>query len=684
MAPMLLLLLLLLLASASSATPEQKYCTRGLRQHIKWGVATSAYQVEGGSSLGKRSRSVWDTFSSIADGSRGDVAVDMYHAYPEDVRLMQRMGIAHYRLSMSWSRILPQARCGTPVSPDGVQYYSKLLSTLRAHGITPYVTIFHWDLPQVLQDAYGGPMSAEYFARDFECYARTLFQLFGGTVRHWITFNEPWVTCVLQYNLGTFAPGIPHPGEAARYRCGHNILKAHALAVQAYRQTMQGGQIGIALDVEWAEPLDTGSASDASAAQLKLDAKLGWFADPIFLGRYPASVAQFAPKLTSHEAALINGSADFLGINHYTTRYVTACLHNNCSGRGYLDLTTDRHGAAIGPGSASAWLKVVPWGMRKVLGYAHRRYQGPTIMITENGVSTRGDDASPLTDQVRIDYYSSYIGSLCEAVALDQVKVAAYFAWSFVRNWEWTRGFTEDFGIVYVNTTTMKREVKASERTFSVGTIHNIKASLTPDGTIHFEGKPYAHPSAFAVAVTRKFRNSTRLSANGWLETSITDCFHAPTKLASIRQWYKDNVVKNLPPQALPQYRDQFAQPPVAAAAPPPPAAAAAAAAPIQQQQLWVNNNAGYCPRPPPAAAAPIQQQQQQQQQLGVNNNAGYCPRPPPAAAAAPIQQQQQQQQQLRVNNNAGYCPRPPPFQQQQQHYRQQPPQQQRTTRSFF
>jgi beta-glucosidase len=404
---------------------------------------------------------VWDVFEPAVDGSTGEVSIDMYHRFADDVALMKQLGIKHYRLSISWSRILPRAVHGSPVNEAGVNYYGRLLSALVLHGITPYVTLFHWDLPAVLEDAYRGPLGGDAFVADFTYYARTLFVLYGPVVKHWITFNEPYNTCVLQYGRGEFAPGVAR-GKAAQYVCGHTILQAHAAAVSAFRQGRHAGQIGIALDIDWAEPLNTSNPLDVAASQRKLDAKLGWFADPLFLGRYPASLHAHVPQMSAADALAINGSADFLGINQYTARYVAAPAPNDTAA--WKELEQDAKGRPIGAASASSWLKDVPWGLGQVLRYVHERYSKPAIMVTENGFSTPGNDTHPLQDDARIAYLAGYTASMCNAMLEHGINVTNYFVWTFTRNWEWRRGFTEDFGIVYVDMTNLQRHVKASGR----------------------------------------------------------------------------------------------------------------------------------------------------------------------------------------------------------------------------
>ncbi|GBF90818.1 beta-glucosidase-like [Raphidocelis subcapitata] len=457
--------------------PAPGNCTPELRRRIGWGVATAAYQVEGGWDEGGRSPSVWDVFAhkpgTTAGGATGDVACDMYHKYEEDFELMARLGIRHYRLSLSWSRLLPQGGAGTPVSPEGLAFYNRLIDAMLARGIEPYVTLYHWDLPQVLQDAYGGFLDGARFVPDFAYYAAAAFEAFGGRVKNWITFNEPWVVCKLHYGDGTFAPGIPF-GLAGQYACGHTLLLAHAAAAalyaRQYYKPSQRGRLGVALSMTWHEP-GSASEADARAAQNARDSEIGWFADPLFGGDYPESlrrtVGAALPAFSDAErAAFAAHPLDFLGINFYTARYA----FSDGTPWGFAPSETDAAGAPIGPRAQSSWLLVVPWAFRRLLLYVSGRYGGPEVFVTENGVSVPGeagvaDPAAAARDAFRTDFYRGYLDSLCTAVA-EGANVTRYFAWSFMDNFEWRMGYTERFGIVAVNFTdpARPRTVKDSAR----------------------------------------------------------------------------------------------------------------------------------------------------------------------------------------------------------------------------
>ncbi|WIA44472.1 hypothetical protein OEZ86_007218 [Tetradesmus obliquus] len=442
-------------------------CPLEMRKNTRWGVATASYQVEGGWNLGGRTPSVWDTFSHagfIKNNDTGDVACDMYHKYPQDFKLMRELGIKHYRFSFSWNRILPQGGKGTPVNPEGIAFYNSLINEMIANNIRPYATIFHWDLPQVLQDKYQGLIGEEFIA-DFVNYANVLFENFGDRIRDWMTFNEPWVTCVLQYGQGVFAPGIPM-GDEGMYKCGHNLLRAHAKTYELYHKVPQAklenatfadaarGKVGIALNIEYLEPL-TEAKEDVAAANYGLEKNLGWFADPLFFGDYPASLKSCAkdvlPSFTAEESKLLKGSLDFLGINFYTGKFAKGSTTDKCS---VETREQDVNGKDIGPLAESSWLRVVPWSFYKLLKYVQSRYDPKQIMITENGVSAPKEDSmsvqQAIRDDFRVNYYKGYLDYLCKAIS-EGVKVSTYFAWSFMDNFEWREGYSQRFGINHVD-----------------------------------------------------------------------------------------------------------------------------------------------------------------------------------------------------------------------------------------
>ncbi|MEW6234699.1 MAG: GH1 family beta-glucosidase [Candidatus Omnitrophota bacterium] len=444
-------------------------------ENFLWGSATSSYQIEGAWLEGGKGLSVWDAFAHepgrIQNGETGDVAADHYHRFREDVELMAEMGLKAYRFSISWPRIQPSGR--GKINPEGIRFYSQLIDALLEKGIEPWATLHHWDFPLALQLESGGwlnPRSAEYF-RD---YADICFQHFGGRVKHWITLNEPWVTAVLGYGQGFFAPGRVSNEEP--YIAAHNLLRAHALAVEAYRrkhQDEQKGVIGIANNCDWREPL-TDSESDKLAAQRAVEFFLGWFADPIYLGDYPESMKSRVgcrlPRFSEKDKELVIGSADYFGLNHYTTMYAADAgdadslqedVKNNsglCEDHGVL-LSADE----AWPKTDMGW-SIVPWGCRKLLEWIDERYGHPDILLTENGCATKDEVADgEVNDQDRIDFLSQYMME-CHKAIQNGVRLKGYFVWSFMDNFEWAFGYSKRFGLHYVDYASGQRIPKASAK----------------------------------------------------------------------------------------------------------------------------------------------------------------------------------------------------------------------------
>ncbi|XP_020586503.1 beta-glucosidase 24-like isoform X2 [Phalaenopsis equestris] len=305
-----------------------------------FGAATAAFQVEG-SAFGGRGECIWTTFcrkypEKIADGSNGDIACDSYHRYKEDVGLLADLGLDAYRFSISWPRILPHGR--GKVNPEGIQYYKNLIDELLDNGIEPFVTLFHWDLPQALEDEYGGFLSKRIL-EDFKNYAKVCYEEFGDKVKHWMTLNEPWTFSTLGYGEGALAPGrctqglpdlsCPAGGDSLiePYIVSHNMLLAHSEAAKLYKnhfQAKQQGKVGITLPSYWFEPYDK-NPSDKEAQQRALEFNLGWFMDPLVYGDYPFSMRSLVggrlPKFSAEASEKLKGSFDFIGLNYYTARY---------------------------------------------------------------------------------------------------------------------------------------------------------------------------------------------------------------------------------------------------------------------------------------------------------------------------------------------------------------------------
>ncbi|WP_430908488.1 GH1 family beta-glucosidase [Maribacter sp. 2-571] len=438
-----------------------------------WGSATSSYQIEGAATTDGRAWSIWDAHAHTPgrthNNEHADVGCDHYHRYREDVALMADMGVKAYRFSISWSRIQPDGR--GEINAKGIAFYNNLIDELIANGITPWATLYHWDLPLALQtekDGWLNPEIADFFAR----YASICFEHFGDRVTHWITLNEPWVVAILGYGEGVFAPGRTSKNEP--YLVAHQLLRAHAKAVQCYRQKFQktqGGTIGITNNCDWREPLTT-SRADKDAAERSLEFFLGWFADPIYLGDYPQTmkdrVGDRLPRFSKEDKALLKDSSDFFGLNHYTTLYASDVdpngeVQNEVYGNGgifedqYVQLTADPKWKM----TSMNW-GIVPWGCRKLLEWIRNRYGNPPIYITENGcaLDDRIEDGE-IRDPLRQEFLEGYLTACHEAIA-NGVDLRAYFVWSFMDNFEWALGYSKRFGMHYVDYETLERTPKNS------------------------------------------------------------------------------------------------------------------------------------------------------------------------------------------------------------------------------
>jgi len=442
-----------------------------------WGSATSAYQIEGAWLEGGKGPSIWDAFSHTPgktyQGHTGDRACDHYHRWRDDVALMAAMGLPAYRFSIAWPRIQP-AGYG-PANPAGIRFYSELIDALLEHGIEPWVTLHHWDLPvalQLEQDGFLNAASTDHFAD----YAALCFEHFGDRVKNWITFNEAWVIAILGYGQGVFAPGRRSDSEP--YRVGHHLLRAHAKAVDVYRhrfQPSQGGRIGITNNCDWREPL-TDTPRDRAAAERALEFFLAWFADPIYRGDYPdsmrARLGERLPHFSDEDRQLLLGSSDYFGLNHYTTLYAAHAEAGETKAmapEANAGLSEDQ-GVRLSADpewkTTSMNWAVVPWGCRKLLEWISDRYDTPEIILTENGCAW---DDRPVNGQVedtdRIDFYRTYLRE-CHHAIENGVNLRGYFAWSFLDNFEWIFGYSRRFGIHYVDFETGERLPKASANWF--------------------------------------------------------------------------------------------------------------------------------------------------------------------------------------------------------------------------
>lgn len=423
-----------------------------------WGAATAAYQIEGAWNEGGKGESIWDRFSHtpgrIIDGSNGDVACDHYHRWPEDVALMKDLGLGAYRFSIAWPRVLPEGR--GRVNQVGLDFYSRLVDGLLEAGITPFVTLYHWDLPQALQDAGGWPNRETVEA--FVEYAGVVSTALGDRVRNWITHNEPWCISILSHQIGEHAPGWRDPYAALR--AAHHVLLSHGRAVPVIRANSPNAEVGITLNFEW---IDAACASEADArAAREADGRFNrWFLDPIYGRHYPADVvAGYEPILPNGLDFVQPGDLeqmavpiDFLGVNYYTRR---VARDENAADNLPQEIFANR------PRTEMDW-EEYPEGLYKLLNRLHFEYGPRKLYITENGVSySDGPDANGrIADIRRLNYLRDHFAAAHAAIG-NGVPLAGYFVWSLMDNFEWARGYLQRFGIIWVDYETQQRLPKDS------------------------------------------------------------------------------------------------------------------------------------------------------------------------------------------------------------------------------
>ncbi|XP_010558348.1 PREDICTED: beta-glucosidase 23-like [Tarenaya hassleriana] len=485
-----LFLLVLVAVGCSPAMADGPVCpttevlSRGsFPEGFLFGTATASYQVEGAVNEGCKGPSMWDIYCrkhpARCNNDNGDVAVDFYHRYKEDVQLMKRLNTNAFRLSISWPRIFPHGREVKGVSAAGVQFYHNLIDELLANGITPLVTIFHWDIPQDLEDEYGGFLS-ERIVEDFTEYSKFLFKEYGGKVKHWMTFNEPWVYSRAGYDIGKKAPGRCSDYAQDKHEClggrsgheaynvSHNLLLAHADAVQAFRSCdkCKGGKIGIAHCPIWFEPHDLEDAQDGASIDRVLSFIMGWHLDPTTHGDYPKIMKDIVrdrlPVFTEEQKKKLRNSADFVGVNYYTAhfsnhRYITDPTKPSWQSDSLVDFEPKNpQNYSIGSKPFTAAMAVYSRGLRKILKYIKDNYNNPEIIIAENGYGELlGDQDGNLTvalaDHNRKYYLQRHLLSLHQAVCDDKVNVTGYFIWSLLDNFEWQDGYETRFGLYYID-----------------------------------------------------------------------------------------------------------------------------------------------------------------------------------------------------------------------------------------
>jgi len=451
-----------LLGISSGYIYEEELLYDHFPEDFQWGAATAAYQIEGGWNADGKGESMWDVFTridgKIKDGSSGDVACDSYHKYQEDVLLLKNMNMSAYRFSVAWSRIIPDGI--GELNPLGVQYYKNLIKALKENGIEPVLTLYHWDLPQALslQGGWLNSSSADWF----EYYARNIFQEFGDDVKKFITLNEPKETSIQGYGTGTMAPGLEGVGTLT-YIAAHNQIRAHARAYRLYHAEFyetQKGQVGVTLNTNWGEPQEPENQAHQDASNRYMQFNYGWFGHAIFKdGKYPNIMREMInsksnesglaesrlPYFTEEETEMIKESADFLGLNMYTSEVVFPAVEDNSQPSYFTDDDIQSFQDETWYTAGSSWLKVTPWGLREVLKWLNNEYEGKyDIYVTENGFS---DKLGNLDDLQRTYYYKHYLNQMLRAVNEDGVPVKGYFAWSLLDNFEWGNGYTEKFGL---------------------------------------------------------------------------------------------------------------------------------------------------------------------------------------------------------------------------------------------
>ena len=457
---------------------------RVLPENFAWGTATAAYQVEGAWNISGKGLSIWDYFTTfpgrINNNDNGNVADDFYHRYPEDIQILKQLGIKNFRMSISWTRVLPTGEASNP-NPAGVQFYNDLFTALLKAGIEPWVTLYHWDLPQAFNNftAESTWLNPDV-ANKFNDYADFCFKTFGDKVKYWLTMNEIHIFSLVGYGFGFHAPGrcSPEVGSWCKevggggnsstepYIVAHNALIAHGLAVRTYRtkyQKAQKGKIGMTISSSYSLPSNTSEPNDYKAANIAVAFQYGWFADPQAFGKYPDEMTSLItgnrlPKFNSTTSDLLKGSFDFLGLNYYYSNYAqwTGVPGNNFGNDGRLNTSPyNATGHLIGPFAASSWLNVYPPGLRGMLQWIKKRYNNPEVYIFENGVSCPDESQIPesqaLNDNFRMNYIYDHVAQMVDSHALDDVNVKGYFLWSLLDNFEWSDGYNIRFGITYVN-----------------------------------------------------------------------------------------------------------------------------------------------------------------------------------------------------------------------------------------
>lgn len=450
-----------------------------------WGSATASYQIEGGGHEDGRGRAIWDTFAAtpgkVFQGHDGSVACDHFHRYREDVELMDDLGLQSYRFSVAWPRVMPD---GVTLNPAGLDFYSRLVDSLLERDIVPWLTLYHWDLPQTLQDAGGWP--ARDTALRFVDYSAAVHDALGDRVSYWTTLNEPICSSFFGYGDGHHAPGHKNPAEALS--AAHHLLLGHGLVTQELRRRDPALALGLTINFTDVIPAVPDSTADQDAAR-RADALFNrFFVEPVFRGAYPADAIRDLGDLWPAELVqdgdmeIISTPIDVLGVNYYAREAVTgphpsraaeAAAEARAAGRG-LGRIGSEHVVTVGrpevPHTAMGW-EVCPEGLTRLLVRLHEEYAdeaGVELFVTENGSAYEDPepDDGTVADPDRTEYLRSHLLAVHDAIA-EGVPVKGYFVWSLLDNFEWAHGYSKRFGIVHVDFDTLQRTPKASAQFYS-------------------------------------------------------------------------------------------------------------------------------------------------------------------------------------------------------------------------
>ncbi|XP_010549719.1 PREDICTED: probable inactive beta-glucosidase 25 [Tarenaya hassleriana] len=503
----LVLVLAVVAAAGEPVCPESDSLGRGsFPDGFMFGAAISAFQHEGAPEEGGRGPSIWDSFVlkhperyNNPDGKARDgrLGVDFYHHYKEDIQLLKKLNMDALRFSISWPRIFPHGRKDKGVNEAGVKFYNDLINELIANGITPFVTLFHWDVPQGLEDEYNGFLSSR-IVEDFREFAKFAFDEYGDRVKHWVTINEPYEFSRGGYDTGEKAPGRCskyvnekcHDGQSGHevYTVSHNLLLAHSEAVEEFRkcEKCKGGKIGIVQSPMWFEPYDPKSTSPPPQEIVKsaLDFTLGWHMSPITHGDYPQkmkdNVGERLPSFTPEQKQKLKNSYDFIGINYYSSAFVAHVADVDpqkptweADSRVQWHLT-NIDGYKIGTQPPTAKFPVSADGLKKILNHIKDIYGDPEIIITGNGYKEMLGDKDGLIPDATSDHNRKYchmrhLMNLHGAVCQDKMNVKGYFVWSLMDGFEWEDGFGTRSGLYYIDygSDNLTRHEKASAKWLS-------------------------------------------------------------------------------------------------------------------------------------------------------------------------------------------------------------------------